>query len=71
MALRQANRFNFLIVFVVALGSWSVGYYSSIIGSVLGMPSFYDYFNLSLKGSSGIVGGTLTAFPGLQRRSLI
>jgi hypothetical protein len=51
------NAYNFVIVFTVALGSFTYGYNSSIIGSVFGLPSFFKYFNLSLDGTSAIVGG--------------
>ena len=40
----KANRYNFAIAFFVALGSFTYGYNSAIIGTVIGQPSFYDYF---------------------------
>jgi MFS family permease len=56
----RGNSYNFLIVFTVALGSFTYGYSSAIIGSVFGLPSFFSYFNLSLSGSNSarIIGGT-------------
>ncbi|KAJ9641710.1 hypothetical protein H2204_002772 [Knufia peltigerae] len=41
----KANRYNFALAFFVALGSFSYGFNSSIIGSVIGQPSFYSYMN--------------------------
>lgn len=55
------NSFNFLIVFVVALGSYTFGYSNAIVGAVFGLPSFFAYFNISLESDSArvnqIVGG--------------
>jgi hypothetical protein len=55
-----SNAYNFLIVFTVALGSFTYGFNSSIIGAVFGLPSFFSYFNLTLDGkeSAPIIGGT-------------
>jgi hypothetical protein len=41
------NRFNFTIVFFVALGSFTYGFNSAVIGSILGLPSFLNYFDLN------------------------
>jgi hypothetical protein len=46
----KANTYNFLVVFFAALGSFTYGYNSSIIGSVFGLPAFWKYFDLSLMG---------------------
>jgi hypothetical protein len=56
------SRYNFLLVFFVALGSFTYGFNSSIMGTVFGLPSFYTYFNLDTKGAGAkyandIIGG--------------
>jgi hypothetical protein len=58
----KANTYNFLVVFFAALGSFTYGYNSSIIGSVFGLPAFWDYFDISLTGPNAqkgndIIGG--------------
>jgi hypothetical protein len=58
----KANTYNFIVVFFAALGSFTYGYNSSIIGSVFGLPAFWAYFNLSLTGPNAkegndIIGG--------------
>jgi uncharacterized membrane protein len=55
----QGNLYNYLVIFTVALGSFTYGFTSSIIGAVFGLPAFFDYFSLSLSGSSSadIIGG--------------
>jgi hypothetical protein len=58
----KANTYNFYVVFFSALGSFTYGYNSSIIGSVFGLPAFWTYFDLSLTGSKAkegndIIGG--------------
>ena len=52
--------YNFLIVFYVALGSFTYGYNSAIIGSVYGLPSFFDYFNIQLTGPNASYGTQIT-----------
>jgi hypothetical protein len=56
----MVSTYNILIVFTAALGSFTYGFDSAIIGSVLGLPSFFSYFNLTLNGagSASIIGGT-------------
>lgn len=54
------NRYNFLIVFFVALGSFTYGYNSAIIGSVYGLPSFFEYFNIELTGPNSDYGTQIT-----------
>lgn len=61
------NRFNFTLVFFVALGSLTYGFSSAVIGSVLGLPSFLNYFDLNTTGSnadseraSSLTGGVLS-----------
>ena len=57
----KGNGYNFIVVFFAALGSFTYGFSSSIIGSVFGLPDFYTYFNINLKTSEGnnIIGGRL------------
>ncbi|EPE08408.1 general substrate transporter [Ophiostoma piceae UAMH 11346] len=43
--------YNVGIVFFVALGSFTYGFNSSIMGTVFGLSSFFDYFNLPQAGS--------------------
>ncbi|KAL1869405.1 hypothetical protein Daus18300_005617 [Diaporthe australafricana] len=62
-----ANRYNFLIVFLVTFGSLTYGYNSAIIGAVLGLSSFFKYFGIDLYGpnaaeSSRITGTTNGVF---------
>lgn len=62
-----ANRYNFLIVFLVTFGSLTYGYNSAIIGAVLGLNSFFEYFGIDLYGpnaaeSSRITGATNGVF---------
>lgn len=56
----EGNRYNYLIVFFVALGSFTYGYNSAIIGSVLGLPSFFNYFNIELTGPNAAYGNRIT-----------
>lgn len=53
------NLYNFLIVYLVTFGSLTYGYNSAIIGAVIGLPSFFDYFHIDVKSSAGsrITGG--------------
>lgn len=53
------NNYNFLVVFFVTFGSLTYGYNSAIIGAVIGLPSFFEYFNIDIKSSEGsrITGG--------------
>ncbi len=58
----KANTYNFYVVFFSALGSFTYGYNSSIIGSVFGLPAFFSYFDISLTGPNAkkgneIIGG--------------
>ncbi|KAI1613535.1 general substrate transporter [Exophiala viscosa] len=60
------NYYNFLIVYLVTFGSLTYGYNSAIIGSVIGLPSFFDYFHINEKTSAGsrITGATNGLFAG-------
>lgn len=58
----KGNSYNFMVVFFAALGSFTYGFSSSIIGTVFGLQPFFDYFNLSLTGPNAkhgndIIGG--------------
>jgi hypothetical protein len=60
----KANKFNLAVILFASLGSFTYGYSSSIIASVFGLPSFFEYFNLSLTGpkatdANQIIGGTV------------
>lgn len=57
-----STKYNFLIIFFVALGSFTYGFNSAISGSVLGLSSFLNYFDLVTSGpgaskSNQIIGG--------------
>lgn len=56
----RANRYNFLIAYLVTLGSFTYGYDAALIGSVLGLPSFFSYFKIDESSSYGasITGAT-------------
>ncbi|KAK6604249.1 hypothetical protein H4I95_06152 [Botrytis cinerea] len=45
------NRYNNIIVIIVSLGSFTYGFCSSIVGSLTGLPAFYDYFDFSNTGA--------------------
>lgn len=53
----KTSTFNFLVVITAALGSFSFGFNTNVTGSVLGMPSFYEYFNLNIEVTTGVIGG--------------
>jgi hypothetical protein len=62
MTVIATSRYNFLLVFFVALGSFTYGFNSSIMGTVFGLPSFYTYFKLDTTGpgagyANDIIGG--------------
>ncbi|KAF2679245.1 general substrate transporter [Lentithecium fluviatile CBS 122367] len=57
---KSANRYNYLIVFLVTFGSLTYGYNSAIIGAVIGLPSFFAYFNISLTGPNAAEGSRIT-----------
>lgn len=62
----RANRYNYAVAFFVALGSFTYGFNSAIIGSVIGLPSFYSYFKFELTSSYGgsIVGASNGLYAG-------
>ena len=47
------NMYNFWLVLFVALGVLSTAYGLAIIGSTVGQPNFYVYFNLAPAGEPG------------------
>ncbi|KAF2397312.1 MFS transporter [Trichodelitschia bisporula] len=47
------NAFNFWVVFFVSIGIISTAYGLAIIGSTVGQPNFYTYFNLATAGQPG------------------
>ncbi|VUC32451.1 unnamed protein product [Clonostachys rosea] len=49
----QTNLYNRLIVAFVALGGTTYGYGASIIGSTIGQPGWYSFFNLPATGEPG------------------
>ncbi|EXL91361.1 general substrate transporter [Fusarium oxysporum II5] len=62
-----STTYNFLIIFFVALGSFTYGFNSAISGSVIGLSSFLDYFNLTTSGpgaskSNQIIGANNALF---------
>ncbi|KAF2792178.1 general substrate transporter [Melanomma pulvis-pyrius CBS 109.77] len=69
MKVIATTRYNFLLVFFVALGSFTYGFNSSIMGTVFGLPSFYSYFNLDTTGpkvryANDIIGATQGLYSG-------
>ncbi len=47
------NPYNLWVVVFVALGTISTAYGLAIIGSTVGQPNFYTYFNLATAGEPG------------------
>jgi MFS family permease len=47
------NAYNFWLVVYVAIGTISTAYGLAIIGSTIGQPNFYTYFNLASAGEPG------------------
>ncbi|OCT46100.1 hypothetical protein CLCR_00414 [Cladophialophora carrionii] len=64
--MKTATNYNFLIVLIVTFGSLTYGYNSAIIGAVIGLPSFFQYFNIDIKSGDGsrITGATNGLFAG-------
>ncbi len=62
----RANTYNYLVAFFVALGSFTYGFNSAIIGSVIGLPSFYAYFDFEATSSYGgsIIGASNGLYTG-------
>ncbi|RBQ79940.1 hypothetical protein FVER14953_21092 [Fusarium verticillioides] len=58
-----ATRYNFALVFFVALGSFTYGFNASILGTVFSLAPFFSYFHLDLTGpgadyANSMIGGT-------------
>lgn len=71
-----STRYNFLIVFFVALGSFTYGFNSAISGSALGLSSFLNYFDLTTSGvdaskSNQIIGGKFAVSQTMRHAQLI
>src|ERR1700744_1913471 len=47
------NQYNFWVVVYVAIGTIATAYGLAIIGSTVGQPNFYTYFNLATQGTPG------------------
>ncbi|ETI28370.1 hypothetical protein G647_00819 [Cladophialophora carrionii CBS 160.54] len=47
------NQYNLWVVIFVAIGTISTAYGLAIIGSTVGQPNFYSYFNLAVAGEPG------------------
>ncbi|TKA60160.1 hypothetical protein B0A49_08494 [Cryomyces minteri] len=62
----KANKYNFAVAFFVALGSFTYGFNSAIIGSVIGLPSFFSYFNFKATSEYGghIIGASNGLYAG-------
>ncbi|KAH7127796.1 general substrate transporter [Dactylonectria estremocensis] len=58
--------YNFLAVLTSGLGSFMYGFNSAVIGSIFGLPAFFEYFDLTLTGkeSAPIIGATNGLFAG-------
>ncbi|ORY56312.1 sugar porter family MFS transporter [Pseudomassariella vexata] len=54
----QTSRYNRLVIAFVALGSTTYGYGASVIGSTIGQPGWYTFFQLPRHGEPGY--GTIT-----------
>lgn len=46
MSTPEGNRYNYLVVFFATLGSITYGFNNSIMGTVLDLDSFFNYFDL-------------------------
>ncbi|EEH05293.1 sugar transporter [Histoplasma capsulatum G186AR] len=57
----QTSRYNRLVIAFVALGSFTYGYCASVIGSTIGQPGWYAFFNLPLQGEPGYTEITTSA----------
>lgn len=54
--------YNYAVIFLVALGSFTYGFNASIMGTVYGLSSFFTYFGLHTTGAgadhaNAIIGG--------------
>jgi MFS family permease len=49
----RANAYSFAVTFFSALGSFTYGYNAAIMGSVIGLPAFFKYYNIDYASSEG------------------
>ncbi|KAJ4854662.1 sugar transporter domain-containing protein [Trichoderma breve] len=61
MVVSHATLYNRLVTVAVAFGSLTYGYCSSIIGSTIGQPGWYAYFDLPPSGTPGYATKTTSA----------
>ncbi|KAF4556988.1 Sugar (and other) transporter-like protein 56 [Elsinoe fawcettii] len=54
-----STRYNYGIVFLVALGSFTYGFNASVMGTVFGLSSFYSYFRLDTTGAGASYANTI------------
>jgi len=54
-----ATRYNYLMVYLMALVSYGSGFQTGILGSVLGFTSFFEYFNIETTGPNASHGNSL------------
>ncbi|KAL6241405.1 hypothetical protein RBB50_011669 [Rhinocladiella similis] len=57
----HSSFYNRLVTVAVAFGSMTYGYCSAIIGSTIGQPGWYEYFDLPMQGEPGYGGKTTNA----------
>ncbi|KAH7028963.1 general substrate transporter [Microdochium trichocladiopsis] len=50
---KRTSPYNKLVTVTVAFGSLTYGYCSSVIGSTIGQPGWYEFFNLPMQGEPG------------------
>lgn len=53
------NTYNLLAVLAAAIGSFTFGFTVNVTGPVLGMASFYKYFDLNINQTTGVIGGEI------------
>ncbi|OAP56366.1 hypothetical protein AYL99_09545 [Fonsecaea erecta] len=57
----HSSAYNRLVTVAVAFGSMTYGYCSAIIGSTIGQPGWYQFFDLPMQGEPGYGGKTTDA----------
>lgn len=55
----SVGTYNLLAVLAAAIGSFTFGFTVNVTGPVLGMPSFYEYFDLNINQTTGVIGGEI------------
>ncbi|RNJ55771.1 hypothetical protein D7B24_008199 [Verticillium nonalfalfae] len=58
---KRTTTYNRLVTVAVAFGSLTYGYCSSVIGSTIGQPGWYEFFDLPLQGEPGYATKTTDA----------